>query len=413
LAVAIALAACLAAPVHATAKRHARSAAAVATAISLSGPPASVRYRSAVTLRATLTAAGQPLGSRPLSLYRDGSMVASAGTDAGGKATFRLKATRSATYEARFAPATPADVAAYLPGASNLLSLVVRPLLRVELSTALRSGHRAVGVPRERVRLSGKLFPSAAGKVTIVVRRGARELRRVTRTAVVRRGAGRFGLYFKPRARGSYVFRVQRAADQLGPAAVASVRLLVVRATAGLGSRGRGVRALQSRLSRLGYLTPVTGTFDDRTGRAVLAFRKVNGMSRTTDASKTVFRKLERGGGGFHLRYPRAGRHVEFDWSRQVLVLVGRTRIVRIVHASSGKPSTPTVFGTFHFYSKSPGFNAKGMYFSNYFIGGYAIHGYVDVPAYAASHGCIRIPIPSAIAVYHWIRLGDRISVYR
>jgi hypothetical protein len=411
--VAIAVAAFFALPAHALAKRHVRSAAAVATAISLSGPSASVRYGSSVTLKATLTAAGQALGARQLSLYRDGAMVASATTAAGGSASFKLKASRSAKYEARFAPTAPPDVAAYLPSASNPVSLVARPLVRLELSTALRAKHRAIGIVRERVRLSGKLFPGGASKVTILVRRGARELRRVTRTAVVRRGTGRFGLDFKPRTRGRYVFRVQRAADQLGPATGATVRLLVVRATAGPGARGRGVRALQSRLSRLGYVTPVTGSFDDSTARAVLAFRKVNGMSRSSSASRAVFRRLERGGGVFHPRYPRAGRHVEFDWSRQVLVLVGRSRIVRVLHASSGKPSTPTVFGTFHFYRKSPGFNAKGMYFSNYFVGGYAIHGYFSVPTYAASHGCIRIPNPSALSVYHWIRLGDRISVYR
>jgi lipoprotein-anchoring transpeptidase ErfK/SrfK len=53
------------------------------------------------------------------------------------------------------------------------------------------------------------------------------------------------------------------------------------------------------------------------------------------------------------------------------------------------------------------------MYYSNYFIGGYAIHGYESVPDYAASHGCIRIPIPSAISVYRWISLGNPIYVYR
>ena len=53
------------------------------------------------------------------------------------------------------------------------------------------------------------------------------------------------------------------------------------------------------------------------------------------------------------------------------------------------------------------------MYFSNYFIGGYAIHGYDPVPDYAASHGCIRIPIPSAKTVYGWVSLGDTIYVYR
>jgi lipoprotein-anchoring transpeptidase ErfK/SrfK len=52
------------------------------------------------------------------------------------------------------------------------------------------------------------------------------------------------------------------------------------------------------------------------------------------------------------------------------------------------------------------------MYFSNYFIGGYAIHGYFDVPTYNASHGCLRIPNADAVSVYNWVRVGDRIDVY-
>ena len=53
------------------------------------------------------------------------------------------------------------------------------------------------------------------------------------------------------------------------------------------------------------------------------------------------------------------------------------------------------------------------MVYSNYFIRGYAIHGYVDVPTYNASHGCLRVPIPNAVSIYNWIRLGDRIFVER
>ena len=54
------------------------------------------------------------------------------------------------------------------------------------------------------------------------------------------------------------------------------------------------------------------------------------------------------------------------------------------------------MLGSFRVYMKTPGTNAKGMVDSNYFIRGYAIHGYVDVPAFNASHGCLRIPIPDA-----------------
>ena len=49
---------------------------------------------------------------------------------------------------------------------------------------------------------------------------------------------------------------------------------------------------------------------------------------------------------------------------------------------------------------------------SNYFIRGYAIHGYAEVPSYAASHGCLRIPIPNAPAVFGWVQVGYPVDVY-
>jgi lipoprotein-anchoring transpeptidase ErfK/SrfK len=49
---------------------------------------------------------------------------------------------------------------------------------------------------------------------------------------------------------------------------------------------------------------------------------------------------------------------------------------------------------------------------SSYFIGGYAIHGYAEVPTYAASHGCLRIPVPDAAAVYGWVKFGYAVDVY-
>ncbi|MGZ6696248.1 MAG: L,D-transpeptidase [Solirubrobacteraceae bacterium] len=43
---------------------------------------------------------------------------------------------------------------------------------------------------------------------------------------------------------------------------------------------------------------------------------------------------------------------------------------------------------------------------------GYAIHGYYSVPVFAASHGCLRVPIPDAIPIYRWLSLGDIVDVY-
>ena len=49
---------------------------------------------------------------------------------------------------------------------------------------------------------------------------------------------------------------------------------------------------------------------------------------------------------------------------------------------------------------------------SSYFIRGYAIHGYADVPSYNASHGCLRVPVPDAASVYRWVRIGTRVDTY-
>jgi hypothetical protein len=190
------------------------------------------------------------------------------------------------------------------------------------------------------------------------------------------------------------------------------VRVNVVALHAAPGARGPAVRLLQARLAALGYVVGQRGLFDQRTARAVLAFRKVTGMARTTNASSEVFRALAHGKGAFPVRHPEHGKHVEADLSRQVIALIRGGKAERIYPVSSGKPSTPTILGSFHVYSKAPGYNAKGMYFSDYFIRGFAVHGYATVPVFAASHGCLRVPIPDAIPIYNWLKIGDIVDVY-
>jgi peptidoglycan hydrolase-like protein with peptidoglycan-binding domain len=212
---------------------------------------------------------------------------------------------------------------------------------------------------------------------------------------------------------GRVVVRVAKPRTAQLPRIVA--RPTVVRITplsAAPGARGPVVRLLQSQLAALGYVVGRRGAYDDRTARAVLAFRKVTGLPRTMVAGPGVFRRLARGLGRFRVRFPSHGKHVEADLSLQVLALIRGRRVERIYPTSSGKPSTPTVIGHFRVYRKQPGFNSHGMFMSNYFIRGYAIHGFASVPAFAASHGCLRVPIPDAVAIDRWLKLGDRVDVY-
>jgi hypothetical protein len=208
-----------------------------------------------------------------------------------------------------------------------------------------------------------------------------------------------------------------RAAHYATPQQVAyaarSAGVRIVNPNVGPGSSGQSVRLLQDELYNLHYAVPTSGVFDEATGRALTAYRKVTNLNRTTSAGPEVFRLLSHGAGAFNVRYRHDGRHVEADLTKQVLAEIepgGRVR--RIYTMSSGKPSTPTVVGRFNVYMKEPGTNSHGMVDSSYFIRGYAIHGYAEVPTYAASHGCLRVPIPDAASIYGWVQQGMPVDVY-
>ena len=237
-----------------------------------------------------------------------------------------------------------------------------------------------------------------------------------TKTAPLRRKGrgGKYSFRFKAGKRGTLRLVVRHPGSAtLAPMRAKDKRVKILRFSGGIGASGLKVLLLQRGLSKLGFPTSVSGSFDDATARAVTAFRKTNNLGRDGFATRQVFNMVLGGKGRYRLKYPKAGKHVEFDWSRQVLVLAKRGRAVRVYHSSSGTPATPTVFGSFRFYRQDYGTNSKGMVHSSYFIGGYAIHGYASVPNYPASHGCLRVPIPSAYSIYQWIDLGDPIFVYR
>ncbi|MGD0199078.1 MAG: L,D-transpeptidase family protein [Solirubrobacteraceae bacterium] len=179
------------------------------------------------------------------------------------------------------------------------------------------------------------------------------------------------------------------------------------------GARGSDVKLLQRELDTLHYVTGGYGLFDARTQRAVLAFRKVTGMSRTEVANYAVFKKLATGAGKFKVRYPRQGRHVEGDLTHQVLALIGpHGHVERIYPMSSGRPSLPTQPGIFRVWLQELGTNSDGMVDSSFFNGGDAIHGYAQVPAHRASHGCLRVPIPDALSIREWVHMGTIVDVY-
>lgn len=295
------------------------------------------------------------------------------------------------------APASAADrVAVSVRGA---FSLHGRPL--AVTGRALRANVRVVPyAPGQRVRVRVWL-----GHALLASRTVAPKPTSTGRTAT-------FSVRFVPPRSGK--LQVFALRDRTADAGALSARaaLSVLAPAAGPGSRGPFVALFQQRLAALGYATPQSGVYDPLTGLAVLAFRKVNGMARIETLSPAVVDRVLRGVGAFKVRYPQHGRHVEANLGWQVLAEIDRGRVFRAYTTSSGKPSTPTVLGHFRFYMREPGTNSHGMVDSTYFIRGYAIHGYYDVPPYAASHGCLRVPIPDAFAIYSWVHVGDRIDVY-
>ncbi len=285
----------------------------------------------------------------------------------------------------------------------------------LQLDGAYAVGARQLAVTSRTLKIEGRIVPYVPGQtVSVRIWRGHKLLKqvKVTPKPTHTKKTAVFTAQFTPETPGDVqIFAVheQTAAQR---ALAAKAALLVVTPTAGPGTRSPFVTLLQQRLAALGYSIGQSGVYDAQMERAVLAFRKVNGMDRIATLSPDVVDRVLRGVGSFHVRYPTHGRHVEANLNWQVLALIDNGKVVRTYVTSSGKPSTPTVLGTFHFYSKTIGTNSLGMVDSNYFIRGYAIHGYAEVPTYNASHGCLRVPVPDARAIFDWVHLGDEIDVY-
>ncbi len=172
------------------------------------------------------------------------------------------------------------------------------------------------------------------------------------------------------------------------------------------------VEAFKAHLAKMGYVSGNGKCFTARLGREVLAYRKVNEMDRTKKAGPGILKAVFEGKGGYHVKYPNAGEHAEVPLAKQVLVLVKDGKPFAIYPVSTGKPSTPTITGHYEFYRQEPGVNSEGMVDSFYWHNGYAVHGYAEVPNYAASHGCVRTFIADQPRIYESFHFGESIFVF-
>ncbi len=304
-------------------------------------------------------------------------------------------------------PAPPTAPPAAGPAAKGSLALY--------LFDAFYLARRPVTVPHRVIHVTGIVRPFVAGQsVNVRAFLGSKRLKvgRLRIKPSANRAYGRFAEKLVVPAAGRVSVEVahHRTARQVGFLSRRSFTVLVP--SAGFGSSGPYVQLVQQRLAALHFYIPQTGVYDQGTGLAVDAYHRLLGRGVSQQLDATTARLLLDGAGSFKVRFPHNGKHAEGDLSRQLLALVNGSSVYRIYPISSGKPSTPTVIGNFHVYQKDPGYLPDGMYFSNFFTGGYAIHGYNPAPDYPASHGCMRLPIVDAIGVYNWLDRGDGVNVY-
>ena len=185
------------------------------------------------------------------------------------------------------------------------------------------------------------------------------------------------------------------------------------------------VTEAEGRLGELGYWPGVAdGVWDMLSRDALIAFQKVEGRRRTgvlTHGELEVLRGASR-------PLPLEGglSHVEIDIGRQVLFVVGEAgEVVKVLPVSTGSEETyfdqgkaqvaHTPRGRFTVQRKLEGWRRSTLgllYYPSYFSGGVAVHGSPSVPAYPASHGCVRIPMFAAKGLSEMMPVGMLVIVH-
>ena len=214
--------------------------------------------------------------------------------------------------------------------------------------------------------------------------------------------------------------------------AVASLSILAIPAAAASKAAPKSaalsrdeIRQAERWLADLGYWTgPADGVWDDVTRHALIAFQKIQHARATGRLTRAEYNALS------VARPPRPrelGEHIEVDLARQVLFLVdaeGKVGNILPISSGSGKtfhengyPETHAITpcGHLEVFSRASGWKTSPlgeMHNPLYIVGGIAIHGSQDVPAYPASHGCIRIPMFASARLPYMVPKGTRVWVY-
>ena len=185
------------------------------------------------------------------------------------------------------------------------------------------------------------------------------------------------------------------------------------------------VATLQRELKEKGfYRGAITGTYNSATRHAIMGFRKEIGASRSYTWSNSHWDELRRYKAPY-TRYDEPDR-VEINLTRQVAhlfiggVLKGTFPVAsgngEIFNNKQGRPIravTPT--GNFKITRRKYGWYTSylgSLYNPWFFNGGIALHGSNSVPAYPASHGCVRLTIWDSNYVNNFLYIGMPVHVW-
>jgi peptidoglycan hydrolase-like protein with peptidoglycan-binding domain len=186
------------------------------------------------------------------------------------------------------------------------------------------------------------------------------------------------------------------------------------------------VKAVQRQLADLHYYA---GAVDGERGpsmrSAVMAFQKVQGIGADGIVGKGTLAALKAPRTPA-LKASSPANRVEVDLTKQVLYVVKGGAIARILPVSSGngerylqksgrKAKALSPVGWYKIQRRIVGVREADLgklYDPQYFYRGWAIHGSNSVPAYPASHGCIRVTRTDAKYLLGVIDVGTSVYVY-
>ncbi len=179
------------------------------------------------------------------------------------------------------------------------------------------------------------------------------------------------------------------------------------------GSQGPEVLWLEQKLTQLTYRPgPIDGVFDKKTYQAVIAFQKWEGLTRDGVVGAQAWQHLISASSPYPSKNG-SGTWIEVNKAKQVLLYVEDGTVTRTLAVSTGNPTVGIVTPsrTYTVYAKSPKWDGP-RYKPLYLRGILAIHGYPSVPAYAASHGCVRVPLWDEDELFPLVAVGTKVYVY-